>query len=83
MNWMCCENCGELFEEHDARVEVTKNIHYWLDDKPVEEWCDYLCPECGSADIHDAPYCDNCGDAVRPEDLIDGLCEMCRKELSE
>lgn len=80
MDWFYCADCGAVFPESQVHVEQIENRHYWLDDKPVERWCEYYCPECGSVDIQEAVYCDWCGDALRPEDLKDGLCELCRRE---
>ena len=76
--WYYCECCGAVFPEREIRVEHIENIHWWLDDCPVEQWTEYHCPECDSSDIDEAEYCDCCGDAFNPSDLIDGLCEKCR-----
>lgn len=78
--WLYCQDCKSIFMKEDVGCRVERDVHYWLDDKPVERWCEYHCPECGSVDIQEAVYCDWCGDALRPEDLKDGLCELCRRE---
>jgi predicted amidophosphoribosyltransferase len=41
------------------------------------------CPECGSPAIYEAPECDGCGEVFRPQDLVNGFCEDCRKEYGE
>lgn len=79
MDWMYCEDCKAIFIKDDAGVRVERDVHYWLDDKPVEEWAEWFCPECGSGNIEEADYCEICGEVIIPEDSPDGLCEECRK----
>lgn len=75
-----CEECGALFQGMNAHIEHVENRHWWLDDCPVEHWTEMYCPECGSPAIYEAPECDGCGEVFRPQDLVDGFCEKCRKE---
>lgn len=79
-SWWYCKDCGSVFMYEDIRFEKVENRHWWLDDCPVETWCDRLCPECGSMDIDECEYCEYCGDPFKPGELIDYICERCRKE---
>ena len=80
MYWYYCKDCGAVFSAEELVVEDVENRHWWLDDCPVERWTEYSCPECGSSDVEEAEYCDYCGDAFAPSDLIDGMCARCRAE---
>ena len=77
MAWYYCNDCGSVFQENEIRVVTGEDRHWWLDDCPVERWTELHCPECDSEDIDEAEYCDYCGDAFRPEDLTDGICQAC------
>ena len=81
--WYYCDQCGAVFPADDMRVITFEECHWWLDDRPTETWHEWLCPECGSAAVEECEYCDGCGDALRPDQLIDGFCEQCRKEVEE
>lgn len=81
MDWFYCEECGAKFTEDDVMIVREEERHSWLDDCPVEIRHEWLCPDCGSGCIQECDYCDWCGDPFRPGELIDGICERCRKEL--
>lgn len=78
-----CQECGAMFLYQDIHFERVENRHFWLDDCPVEVWCEKLCPECGSWCIEEAEYCEWCGEPFKPGELVDGFCEDCRKELGD
>lgn len=80
MEWYYCECCGAVFAKEDIRVNSGCDVHWWLDDKPKEYWAEWLCPECGSACIEECEYCEYCGDPFKPGELVDGVCEECRKK---
>lgn len=77
--WLYCQDCKSIFMKEDVGCRVERDVHYWLDDQPVEEWVEWFCPECGSGNIEEADYCEVCGEVIIPEDSPDGLCEECRK----
>lgn len=78
MDYYYCNDCGAIFNDECAKYAVTVERHWWLDDCPAETLTEMLCPECGSFDIEECSYCEECGEACRPQDLIDYLCEKCR-----
>lgn len=78
--WFYCADCGALFQGMNAHIESGVDVHWWLDDCPKEYWSYMYCPECRSDNIEVAPECDGCGEIFRPQDLVDGFCEKCRKE---
>lgn len=81
MSYLYCEKCRELFSEDNIHWVVEEEVHWWLDDRPTEQFFFRLCPNCGSEDIEDAPTCKDCGDWFLPEDLDDdGLCIRCKSE---
>ncbi len=82
-DWNYCESCGSIFTHDEIRIVTHRTVHYWLDDKPTDFEYEWLCPECGSACIEEAEYCEICGEPLRPSDLVDGLCEICREEVAK
>lgn len=83
-DWYFCDDCKAIFMSEDVHVIVHRDVHYWLDDQPVETSYEYLCPECGSPCISEAAYCEECGEVCLPEDLDENwLCAECRKKYEE
>lgn len=81
MDWLYCNDCHAVFMAEDASIRREEERHYWLDDSPVEVLYMRCCPECGSSDIDEAAYCDECGCAFAPDGLDDNfLCEECREK---
>lgn len=78
-DYLACDECHAVFHENEARYETVENVHWWLDDKPVERWTVVYCPFCGCEGPVDVSYCDNCGEPFHPDDLNDGLCKECEK----
>ena len=74
----CCEKCDEVFSADDVVCKRTDEVLYWLDDRPVASFYEWFCPYCGSDEIVEAEYCEECGEAFPPRELEDGLCETCR-----
>lgn len=83
MDFYYCEICGAVFMEEDMTILRHEEPHGELDGCPSEILYERLCPECGSASIEECEYCDWCGEPFKPEDLVDGMCEKCRKELED
>lgn len=83
MDFYYCEICGAVFMEDDMTILRHEEPHGELDGCPSEILYERLCPECGSASIEECEYCDWCGEPFKPEDLVDGMCEKCRKELED
>ncbi len=48
-----CEDCGEIFEDHDIEYHRVNERHYWLDDSPIEQLEFRACPYCHSEDIEE------------------------------
>ena len=70
-----------LFPEDDVHVERVNNVHWWLDDRPVESWVELSCPYCGSQDFVEPSVCEECGEAFPPRELnAEGVCKECRKK---
>lgn len=69
---MYCESCGEMFWEPDYRC--------WTE-AHGEDWAAAICPYCESGEIEDAVRCDDCGEWFPEEEITDGLCSDCRKDL--
>ena len=78
MEFYCCEDCGEIFLKEDIIVVCEEEPQPWVDGCPVEKIYEWHCPECGSSDINECEYCEECGEPFRPQDLVDGVCESCR-----
>ena len=75
-----CNSCGAEFEDPFFKYEP--EIHYWLDDKPVEDRWYAICPECGSEDIDVIEYCEYCEEFHRKEEMVsDGICKKCIDEI--
>lgn len=83
MDYFYCNDCHEIFSEEEAIYSTVENVHWWLDDKPVERWTERLCPYCRSDDLEECEYCDYCGEPFPPGALpADGMCAECRKNES-
>ena len=82
--WFYCEDCRALFPEEDVNVSVIYDHHWWLDDCPTETFYLRKCPECGSENVEEAAFCDECGEVCLPEDLDENwLCAECRKKYEQ
>ena len=81
MAYYYCKDCGELFPEYDIERKTETEVHWWLDDKPVQTLYYEYCPYCHSDDIAECPTCDECGEYYTPDELDEnGLCAECREE---
>ncbi len=71
-----CENCGHLFE--DGEQAVWEETH-GLDHGPYEKWDG--CPICkgGYEEVH---QCKECGGWHTENELYEGWCEKCLRELT-
>lgn len=73
MSMYICPECGNLIDESDLYIEVSRATWY---DPPV-----YETEMCCGQDFVEAYTCDECGEFFKYEDLIDGeLCVHCYKE---
>lgn len=68
-----CTDCGRTFAEEKHYAES-----HGFDRPPYEEWDG--CPYCGGNYV-EAKDCENCGKTVNADDLYDGYCEDCLREL--
>ena len=74
MEYYYCEDCGAVFMKEDMTVSCEEEPHPWIDGCPVEKLYEWHCPECGSSDVKECEYCEDCGEPCRPDDLVDGVC---------
>ena len=79
-SYWTCRECGEVFPVSDIRMVKRETCHYWFDGQPIETSYEAYCPICGSEDIEPAEYCDNCGEPCSQNELVDGLCAVCREK---
>lgn len=65
-----CEHCG--FTLADDEIIMMKEPH-------GEEWA--CCPRCKSSDLEELHQCKRCGSWECEDDLTDGLCDYCLKDM--
>lgn len=73
-----CVDCGCVFDE-DEMGTYTEHHPYGMGYAEEVFGC---CPMC-KGDFTEAERCDECGEYFAKEDLEDGFCEECLKELEE
>lgn len=75
-----CNHCGNEMDDYEALVLVPE-VHNELDEKPIE-WIGQLqCIYCGSDDLEEAEYCEECGELFPLDQLdINWLCPTCARE---
>lgn len=80
MGYYYCHNCGDYMDETEALCLISE-IHYELDNKPVELIAVNQCIYCSSDDLVEAGFCCECGDVVAASSIEDGVCRQCRKKV--
>ena len=75
MNWLKCEDCGEVFKADDAARRPSR-----LEDGLLPWDGVTLCPFCGSEELVELRKCELCGDPIT-DDESSNLCEDCRGEI--
>lgn len=80
MKFYICNKCGNEMDDHEALVLVPE-VHNELDEKPIEWIGELRCIYCGSDDLEEAEYCDECQELF-PLDQLDAnwLCPTCARE---
>ncbi len=78
MEFYYCEDYGAIFMKEDITVVCEEEPQPWVDGCPVEKIYEWHCPECGSSDVNECEYCEDCGEPFAPGDLVDGVCVNCR-----
>lgn len=67
-----CHNCDATFME--------PNVSKWIEPHG-EPWCEWICPECGSADFTEMEECCICGEEFDPDELTNGCCDECFEKM--
>ena len=80
VSYWYCQRCRGIIAQEDLNFAWEEELHYWLDDCPVETYVTAHCPCCGSEEIDEAEYCEVCGEPFAPEDLEDGICKECMEK---
>ena len=74
-----CNACGCVFDEDD--ILVVEERHPYGESYAPEFF--HCCPNCKECGIEEAEECSFCGEYHAPDNMYDGVCEECRKELKQ
>lgn len=76
MDYFYCNECGGVMDAVEALC-FRREIHNELDERPTEWIGERRCLYCGSYDLEEAVYCDDCGELFPDTLLNDGFCPDC------
>lgn len=81
-SYFWCRQCDSYMDNIEA-LQFQPEVHTELDEKPTEWIAENRCIYCGSDDLTDAGWCEECGELF-PDTLLDenGICEACREKLA-
>ena len=79
MSWYKCNDCGHVFE--DGEFVIKSEYMGECCGTPAYDTFRY-CPSCGGDGWEEAGHCAKCRGVFLDDELTEGLCDECLKEIS-
>ena len=79
MSWYKCNDCGHIFEDGEFVVKSEYMGECW-GIPAYDEFC--YCPSCGGDGWEEAGHCAKCHGIFLGDELTEGLCDECLREIA-
>lgn len=71
-----CTDCGE-YMDHCESLCYSQEIHYELENHPVEWLPETRCIYCGSENLEETFWCERCDNLFPISERKEGMCPVC------